>query len=50
MNSIFRKPFCKFMDAIQPDKKVAPGEPLRIAGEGQVALMNSVRIKFVDVC
>ena len=38
----------KFVHAIQPDEKIAPGKTLRIARQHQVALMKTVGIKFVQ--
>ena len=48
MNAVFRKPFRQFVQPIQPEEKIAERDLFRVGRQCEVALVDAVRIKFVQ--
>ncbi len=46
---VLGEPFGEFVEAIQPEEKVAPGKIVRVGREGEVAFVVAFGIKFVQI-
>jgi len=49
MNPVFSEPFGKFVQPVQPKEKIAPRYPFRVGRQCQIAFVNSLRVKLVEI-
>ena len=49
MNLILSEPFGEFVDAVEPQEKVTPGESFRVGRDRQIALVDAFGEELVEV-
>jgi len=47
MNAVFREPFGKFMQTVESQEEVAPGQSLGIGRKSEIALVDAFGIQFI---